>query len=126
MERLSELASIYPNVKVCHFQVNVRDNRMDFKFLLKEGHLSVLHYGLLLAGISGLPNSVVEEARSITSKIVEEESRRLELNHMQYLSIRKEYRIAQRLLCLKYGSLTEEDLRASLQNLKESLLDGRL
>ncbi|KAH9301213.1 hypothetical protein KI387_012796, partial [Taxus chinensis] len=71
MERLPELASIYPNVKVCHFQVDVKENRMDFKFSLKEGHISVPHYGLLLAGIAGLPNSVVEEARRITQTIME-------------------------------------------------------
>ena len=32
---------------------------------------SVPHYGLLLAGVAGLPSSVVETARSITARITE-------------------------------------------------------
>lgn len=41
------------------------------QFNLKDGLQMVPHYGLLLAGVAGLPTSVVEEARSITSKISE-------------------------------------------------------
>lgn len=97
MENLSELATIYPNVKILHFHVDVKNNRLDFKvihdeylfplrdsfalwsfhtysdspnqFQLKDGLWHVPHYGLLLAGVAGLPGSVIETARSITSKI---------------------------------------------------------
>lgn len=31
MENLSELAAMYPNVKILHFHVDVKNNRMDFK-----------------------------------------------------------------------------------------------
>ena len=31
MENLSELAPIYPNVKILHFHVDIRNNRLDFK-----------------------------------------------------------------------------------------------
>lgn len=31
MENLSELATIYPNVKILHFHVDIRNNRLDFK-----------------------------------------------------------------------------------------------
>lgn len=100
MENLSELAIIYPNVKLLHFHVDIRNNRLDFKveyqtlfcfclcfsslfvfpdgesdllaqFHLKEGPRHVPHYGLLLAEVAGLPSSVIETARSITSKITE-------------------------------------------------------
>lgn len=31
MENLSELGTIYPNVKILHFNVDIRNNRLDFK-----------------------------------------------------------------------------------------------
>jgi len=106
MENLSELATIYPNVKILHFHVDIRNNRLDFKveisgflsfilaflhcffffffffspdwqsdlltqFELKDGPRYVPHYGLLLAEVAGLPSSVIETARSITSRITE-------------------------------------------------------
>eukprot|EP00249_Psilotum_nudum_P036176 c6496_g1_i2 orf=466-1101(-) len=72
MQRLVELASIYPNVKVCHFQVAITNNRLDFKYTLKEGHAKIDHYGLLLAEVAGFPTKVIEEAKSITGKLTEE------------------------------------------------------
>lgn len=97
MENLSELAAMYPNVKILHFHVDVKNNRMDFKvsmvewlnhllfelfnfltpfiplfqFQLKEGPRHVPHYGLMLAGVAGLPASVIQTAKSITAKIIE-------------------------------------------------------
>ena len=96
MENLSELATIYPNVKILHFYVDIRNSRLDFKvifpfffcsnrkfaafsdlnsdftqFQLKDGLRHVAHYGLLLAEVAGLPSSVIETARSITARITE-------------------------------------------------------
>ncbi|CAK7356284.1 unnamed protein product [Dovyalis caffra] len=71
MENLSELATIYPNVRIVHFRVDIKSNRLDFKFQLKDGPKHVPHYGLLLAEVAGLPRSVIEMARSITPKITE-------------------------------------------------------
>lgn len=126
MENLSELSTIYPNVKILHFDVDVKNNRLDFKFQLKDGIRHVPHCGLLLAGIAGLPSSVIETARSITSKITEKEARRMEVNCMEYNSIQMVYRIAQRLICLKYSSQDEDSIREALQNLKESYIEEKL
>ncbi|XP_057977263.1 DNA mismatch repair protein MSH4 isoform X2 [Malania oleifera] len=126
MENLSELATIYPNVKILHFHVDIKNNRLDFKFLLKDGPRHVPHYGLLLAGMAGLPNSVIETARSITSKVTEKEVRRMEVNCLQYCSIQMAYRAAQRLICLKYSTQDEDSIRQALENLKESYIGGRL
>ncbi|XP_020084486.1 DNA mismatch repair protein MSH4 isoform X2 [Ananas comosus] len=125
MEGLSELATIYPNVKILHFEVDLRNNRLDFKFRLKDGPRRVPHYGLLLAGVAGLPSSVVETARNITSRITEEEMRRMNINFEQYHSIQMAYRVAQRLICLKYSNQGEDYIRQALQNLKESYNEGR-
>eukprot|EP00262_Sarcandra_glabra_P011811 TRINITY_DN2910_c0_g1_i3.p1 TRINITY_DN2910_c0_g1~~TRINITY_DN2910_c0_g1_i3.p1 ORF type:complete len:737 (-),score=134.23 TRINITY_DN2910_c0_g1_i3:375-2585(-) len=126
MESLLELATIYPNVKILHLQVDIKNNRLDFKFHLKDGPQHVPYYGLLLAGIAGLPKSVVETARSITTRISEKETRRMEMNCMQYHSIQMVYRVAQRLICLKYSNQSEDEIRQALQNLKESYIEGRL
>lgn len=126
MEKLSELATIYPNVKILHFDVDVRNNRLDFKFQLKDGARHVPHYGLLLAGAAGLPSSVIETAKRITSRITEKEMRRMEVNELQYTEIHRIYRVAQRLVCLKYSNQPEDAIREALQDLKESYMGGRL
>lgn len=126
MENLSELATIYPNAKILHFHVDIKSNRLDFKFQLMDGPRRVPHYGLLLAGVAGLPSSVVETARSITTKITEKEVKRMEVNCMQYHDIQMVYRAAQRLICLKYSSQDEDSIREALQNLKESYINGSL
>ncbi|KAF6141600.1 hypothetical protein GIB67_001152 [Kingdonia uniflora] len=126
MENLCELATIYPNVKILHFHVDVKSSRLDFKFQLKDGPRHVPHYGLLLAGVAGLPSSVIETARTITSRITEKEASRMDLNCMQYHSIQMEYQVAQRLICLKYSKQDENSIREALRNLKESYNEGRL
>ncbi|KAJ9549971.1 hypothetical protein OSB04_022514 [Centaurea solstitialis] len=119
MENLSELASIYPNVKILHFDVEVKNKRLDFKFELKDGLQHVPHYGLLLAGVAGLPSSVIETARNITSRITEKGVKRKEVNYEQYHGIQMTYRVAQRLICLKYSTQDEDSIRQALQHLKD-------
>nr|GMD57129.1 DNA mismatch repair protein MSH4 [Ipomoea batatas] len=126
MENLSELAIIYPNVKILHFYVEVKNNRMDFKFQLRDGQLHVPHYGLMLAGVAGLPSSVVETAKKITSAITQKKTKRLEVNCQQYRDIQMIYRVSQRLICLKYSNQDEDSLRESLQNLKENYISGNI
>ncbi|XP_022718984.1 DNA mismatch repair protein MSH4 [Durio zibethinus] len=126
MENLSELATIYPNVKILHFYVDIRNSRLDFKFQLKDGPRHVAHYGLLLAEVAGLPSSVIETARNITSRITEKEVNRMEVNCLHYNQIKMAYHVAQRLICLKYSNQDEDSIRQALQSLKESYIDGRL
>ncbi|XP_048229690.1 DNA mismatch repair protein MSH4 isoform X2 [Ricinus communis] len=126
MENLSELATIYPNVKLLHLDVTVKNNRLDFKFQLKDGPRHVPHYGLLLAEVAGLPSSVIETARSITSKIKEKEITQMEVHCHQYRQLQMIYHVAQRLICLKYSSQDEDSIRQALQNLKESYMDGKI
>ncbi|KAI3501034.1 hypothetical protein L1887_28890 [Cichorium endivia] len=122
MENLSELATIYPNVKILHFNVEVKNKRLDFKFELKDGWRHVPHYGLLLAGVAGLPTSVIETANIITSRITEKQVKRKELNYEEYQGIQRAYRVAQRLICLKYSTQDEHSIRQALQHLKDNNL----
>ncbi|KAG2315287.1 hypothetical protein Bca52824_018409 [Brassica carinata] len=126
MDSLAELATIYPNVKVLHFYVDIRDNRLDFKFQLRDGTLHVPHYGLLLAEVAGLPNTVIETARTITSRITDKEMKRIELNCEKHDEMHRIYRVAQKLICLKYSRQNEDSIRQALQNLKDSFIEGRL
>ncbi|XP_044487299.1 DNA mismatch repair protein MSH4 [Mangifera indica] len=126
MENLSELATMYPNVKVVHFYVDIRNNRLDFKFQLTDGQRHIAHYGLLLAEVAGLPSSVVEMAKSITARITAKEVQRMEVNCLQYNQLQMAYHVAQRLLCLKYSSQDEDAIRQALQSLKENYTNRRL
>ncbi|CAM8882952.1 unnamed protein product [Rhodiola kirilowii] len=126
MENLVELATIYPNVKVLHFYVDVQNKHLDFKFQLKDGARHVPHYGLLLAEVAGLPNTVITAARSITEKLTQKEIKRMQVNCMQNQPIQTIYGVAQRLICLKYSSQKEDMIRVALQNLKESYAQGRI
>ncbi|XP_011001457.1 PREDICTED: DNA mismatch repair protein MSH4-like isoform X2 [Populus euphratica] len=126
MENLSELATIYPNVRIVHFHVDIKNNRLDFKFQLEDGPRHVPHYGLLLAEVAGLPSSVIEMARSITSKITEKQIKQMEVNCRQYHQLQMVYRAAQRLICLKHSNQDEDSIRQALQNLKEQYINGTL
>ncbi|CAI8589131.1 unnamed protein product [Vicia faba] len=126
MENISELATIYPNVKIHHFHVELKNNHLEFMFQLKEGPKHIPHYGLLLAEVAGLPSSVIETARMITSRISEKEKKRMEINCLQNRSIQNAYHVAQRLLCLKYSNQDEDTIRQALHNLKEYCIKQKL
>nr|XP_048320550.1 DNA mismatch repair protein MSH4 isoform X1 [Ziziphus jujuba var. spinosa] len=126
MENLAELATIYPNVKILHLHVDIRNNRLDFKFQLKDGPRNIPHYGLLLAEVAGLPNSVIETARSITSRITKNDVKRMEINCLQYHPIQMAYHVVQRLICMRYSSQGEDSVRQALHSLKESYINGKL
>lgn len=55
MENLSELAPIYPNVKILHFHVDIRNNRLDFKvgylffFFLDEIQVRISEFALIFS-----------------------------------------------------------------------------
>ncbi|CAL5062750.1 unnamed protein product [Urochloa decumbens] len=126
MEGLSELATMYPNVKILHFDVDLRNDRLDFKFRLKDGVRQVPHYGLLLGRVAGLPASVIDTATSITSQITKQETTRMDANCEEFQSLRLAYQVAQRLVCLKYSNQGDDYIREALWNLKEGYAAGRL
>lgn len=50
----------------------------------------------------------------------------MEVNCLQYQTMQMAYRVAQRLICLKYSSQDEDSIRQALQFLKESYINGQL
>eukprot|EP00897_Mesotaenium_endlicherianum_P005294 jgi/Mesen1/4793/ME000243S03968 len=126
VQRLAELSSIYPNVKVCYFSVGVERKRLDFKYVLKEGYTDIPHYGLLLAEVAGFPSDVLSDARRIAEDMDKNESKRLEVGYSKYVSLHKFYQLAQRLLCLRHANLSDEQLRMYLQSQKDGYLDRQM
>lgn len=55
-----------------------------------------------------------------------QELTQMENNCEKYQSIHMAYRVAQRLVCLKYSNQDEEDVRRALQRLKDAYTEGRL
>jgi DNA mismatch repair protein MSH4 len=55
-----------------------------------------------------------------------QETKRLDSGYSAYMTLRKDYYVAQRLLCLRYANLEEEHMRDYLQNLKNQYLDGQI
>eukprot|EP00850_Spirogloea_muscicola_P017828 SM000157S02058 [mRNA] locus=s157:50974:56629:- [translate_table: standard] len=120
---MAEISSIYPNVKVCYFSVDIKDGHLEYKFLLKEGQTNILHYGLHLAEIVGFPTAVRSDARRIANLLDDVESRRLHRGRDLHLELHKTYGVAQKLLCLKHANLAEADMRRYLQSLKNLYLE---
>ncbi|CAI7883946.1 unnamed protein product [Closterium sp. NIES-54] len=126
MKQLGELASIYPNCKVCYFSVGVSNERLAYKYVLKEGYTDVPHYGLRLAEVMGFPAAVMSEAQRIADILEKQESRRLEIGYSKFTALRRDYVVAQRLLCLQQSNLSDSELKDYLLKLKASYLDGTL
>lgn len=50
----------------------------------------------------------------------------MKINSLQYHDIQMVYRVAQRLICLKYSNQDDDSIREALQGLKEGILNGSL
>ena len=126
------------------------------QYLLKEGNTNVPNYGLLLAEVAGLPPPILKEAREIADAFNNEvcqefmfapsdnlklgfpsymevvsldpqqEAKRSNDSHAKHLLLRKDYRAVQRLLCLQYSTLSEQNVRDYLQGLKDEYLDRQV
>ncbi|EFJ30915.1 hypothetical protein SELMODRAFT_88599 [Selaginella moellendorffii] len=125
MQKLGELSTIYPNVKVSFFAVNINNNRLNFEFTLREGCTSIAHYGLLLSNVVGLPPSVIQGARRVIDALESRESKALETYRLSSTgrSLQKDYHVAQRLLTLKQAKMEPDVLRGYLAKLQQSCLE---
>ena len=59
----------------------------------------------------------------LVSLDLQQEMKRSDDSHAKHLVLRKDYRAVQRLLCLQYSTLSEENVRDYLQGLKDEYLD---
>ncbi|KAK4483613.1 hypothetical protein RD792_010812 [Penstemon davidsonii] len=136
MQNLSELATMYPNVKTVHFDVDIKKNRMDFKSL----PVSIERWAAACSTLwpyASRSGWITEFSDRIRQKHHIEyypkgmftrsyEVKRMEMNLGQYHDIQMAYRVAQRLICLKYSNQDEDSIRQALHNLKECYINGDL
>ena len=57
--RLSELSTIYPNVRVKHLKVDTTGGKMRCTWQLEDGSSDAVHYGLMLATSLGIDQQVI-------------------------------------------------------------------
>eukprot|EP00898_Chlorokybus_atmophyticus_P008950 jgi/Chlat1/9056/Chrsp94S08358 len=119
--RLGELCSLYPNVKLCSLAVSTANSRLSFHYSVAQGSCNVTNYGLLLASVAGIPDTVIKEATDIAAQVDLKAAQRKRITDQQYAALRNEYSIVQRLLCLRQATLSDDLLREYLQNLKDSI-----
>ncbi|KAM4540437.1 mutS protein homolog 4 [Fundulus diaphanus] len=122
---LCQLESLYPNVANQHMEVQhtrSRDSGLEqvvYTYLLSRGRSEERHYGLRAAGMTALPPSIIEEAKSVASKV----SQQLLAKHPTDPETQRQravYHLATRLLQTARNSrLDPESLRMYLKRLRK-------
>ncbi|KAM9801441.1 mutS protein homolog 4 [Neosynchiropus ocellatus] len=118
------LESLYPNVEVQHMEVqHTRDadtgaESVVYTHALGQGCTEERHYGLQAAGLTSLPPSVVQEAKTIARNLSQQFSAKL-VKDPEALRERANYRLATRLQqAARNSRLDPDSLREYLKGLK--------
>uniref|UniRef100_A0A3Q2DG95 MutS homolog 4 n=1 Tax=Cyprinodon variegatus TaxID=28743 RepID=A0A3Q2DG95_CYPVA len=121
---LCQLESLYPNVENQHMEVQhtrSRDSGTEqvvYTYLLSRGCSEEKHYGLRAAEMTSLPPSIIQEAKSVASKISQQLLAKYPTDPETQRQ-RAVYRLATRLLQTARNSrLDPESLRMYLKGLK--------
>ncbi|XP_034531708.1 mutS protein homolog 4 isoform X2 [Notolabrus celidotus] len=122
---LCQLESLYPNVENQHMEVqHIRSGDTGaegvvYTFLLNRGCSEERHYGLRAAEMTALPSDIIQEAKTVASKV----SQQLLAKHQsdpETLRQRAVYHLATRLLQTARNSrLNPDSLRMYLKGLKK-------
>ncbi|KAL6046684.1 MutS protein msh4 [Balamuthia mandrillaris] len=120
---LTGLASLYPNVKNYHLQVEHTPTHPKFMYTLVEGPTNENKYGIEMARIAGLPTEVISMAKAMQGTL---EMNNLNFHHSEAASqdAQTTFQLAQRLLHLKTSTLDAELLRKYLQDLKNRFVNS--
>ena len=126
LQRLMDLAEIYPGVKCSHLRVSTSSRRLDFQYQLTEGASAERHhYGCVLARTSGLPASLVDKAEEIVATLERQNACALvSVSEEIVTTLQVIYTLAQRLLSLNDGAdaLDEATLRDTLRRLRAAAI----
>ncbi|XP_061599274.1 mutS protein homolog 4 [Cololabis saira] len=121
---LCQLESLYPNVENQHMEVQhtrsreTGEERVVYTYLLNRGCSQERHYGLRAAEMTALPPNVIQEAKTVASKVSQQ---LLARHHTDPETERQRavYHLATRLLQTARNSrLDPESLRTYLKGLK--------
>ncbi|XP_068674746.1 mutS protein homolog 4-like [Montipora foliosa] len=121
---LTTMDSLYPNVENLHFKIQRKfsdeaaSEKITYTHVLSKGRTEEKHYGLQLAEISILPQSVVKEARDISMELtrLKEKSNLLSTESLQQRAM---FRLATKLIqAARNSRLDSAGLRAYLLGLR--------
>ena len=122
---LTQLDRLYPNVENCHFEVQryyseeSKRDKVSYTHVLSKGQTKEKHYGIMLAEISTLPRTVVEEAKTL-SLVIKDKRKSSEVVNPETVRQRAIFKLATRLVqAARNSCLDANSLRAYLQNLKQ-------
>eukprot|EP00899_Mesostigma_viride_P011694 jgi/Mesvir1/20525/Mv12403-RA.1 len=127
MQRMAELATLYPNAKVRTLSTSTEGDRLRFQYKLADTSLDAarVHYGLLLAEAAGFPSSIIERAHGITHRIDQQEEEAHREASQQCAGLHLRYNTVQKIMCLQGCQLSEGVLRDYMQKLKLEYLNSR-
>ncbi|CAH1773969.1 unnamed protein product [Owenia fusiformis] len=122
---LTNLDSLYPNAENYHFEVErvfSREGNCDkvtYTHVLSKGKTKEKHYGLQLAEICGLPKTLVDDAKKISSCLVQQKQavQETDLGSRQQRAV---FKLGTRLVQTARNScLDESSIRSYLQSLRD-------
>ncbi|XP_064639477.1 mutS protein homolog 4-like [Lineus longissimus] len=121
---LTNLDSLYPNVENYHFEIQRvfsevgNCNKISFTHVLSKGKTQEKQYGIQLAQVSTLPNSVIEDAKYISQQLAEQK-RANKQEDQESRAHKAVFKLATRLVqAARNSRLDEETLRGYLAGLK--------
>ncbi|XP_033642505.1 mutS protein homolog 4-like [Asterias rubens] len=125
---ITPLDVLYPNVENYHFEVeNVGSTpgtkrKLAYSHVLSKGRTKEQHYGIKLAELCTLPESMLAEAKRLSEKL-SAQRKELHLNTRQDKDHKAVYRLANRLIqAARNSRLDEPSLRLYLGSLKTQYL----
>ncbi|KAL0486176.1 DNA mismatch repair protein MutS [Acrasis kona] len=124
--QLSELELLYPNIKNFHLMVTTTgDGRLSYLYSIGEGSCNQDGYGIKLAKMLGLPKVIVTEADEICRVVLEEKKKKSLLMHQDDATreLKNVYQFAQRILALRYSTLSGASLKNYVEGMKQQLPD---
>ncbi|WAQ95648.1 MSH4-like protein, partial [Mya arenaria] len=126
---LTTLDSLYPNVENYFFEIQrsfsteANSDKVIYTHILAKGKTQEKHYGIQLAEISTLPQSVIKEAKQLALKLAEEKKNN-ERNDKELCRQRAVFKLANRLVqAARSSQLDEDSLRQYVTSLRKKYLD---
>ncbi|XP_032231017.2 mutS protein homolog 4 [Nematostella vectensis] len=121
---LTTMDELYPNVENLHFEIQrvysneAGQDKIVYSHVLSKGRMQERHYGLQLAEISTLPQSIIREAKAVSQQISKTEQSSKILSAEAKRS-KAEFRLATKLIqAARNSCLDDNGLRAYLIGLK--------
>ncbi|KAK3280894.1 MutS protein msh4 [Cymbomonas tetramitiformis] len=108
-----------------YLEVDISAGGLAFKYNLAEGKLAIRNYGLQLAKVAGMPETIVNAAAVIVAGIDAKETGRITKAFAMHEKLKLYYSIGQRLVCLQQSNMADlNNMGACLNSLKMEAIEG--